>query len=95
LNHYSPQWKGVIPKISFILTSPLDNKYSTISLWPAEEAVNKTTLIQILSILFDHYSPEYKGLYPKSSLKFTSAPFNAKHSTVFLWPSDEAVNEKV
>ena len=75
-------------------SAPRDNKYSTVSLWPAEEAVNKITLIQILSIIFfNDYLPKNKGVRPMSSLTLTSAPWENKYSTVSLWPAEAAIKE--
>jgi hypothetical protein len=65
LKTYSPKCRAVIPILFVTLTSaPLDTKYSTISSGPYSEALNVTKLIHLLLIIYNIYSPKYKGVDP-------------------------------
>jgi hypothetical protein len=54
----------------------------------------KKTLIHLLSVILNIYSPEYIGVHPSLFFTLTSAPFEHKYTTMFLCPAEEAVNEK-
>ncbi len=65
-NIYSPKCKGVSPSIFLALTpASLDNKYSTIPLWPSFAAINKTLLINLFKyyLTFIHQNVKQCFLY--------------------------------
>jgi hypothetical protein len=62
---YSPKCREVCPSKFVTLTlAPFDNKNSTTSFLPAEEAVNEKKLILMVTKYSFIYSPKCKGVLP-------------------------------
>ena len=78
-----------------LILAPLLINNSTIPSKPFFEAkFNKLILTKVIIPSNSYLIPLCRGVSPKLSFKFKSAPYSIKSLATSLWPSSEAINAK-